>query len=244
MANKSLTDLTARTATADSDLLHINSGGTDYKETKANFLKGDFLHSFNNTSTLTSQVDALSTGTYFGGISGYGKQTKTGLPVNANCYVKAQKYTSSTYSVIEIWSINNAQEQHWIIFKNNGTWGSWEHVPARSEITSLNNSLTNIVTYTSLAPILKNGWSLNGASYYGKIGDLGFVQVGIRNGTMNTVGFTLPNGYKPNEAMIVPIFTASGVANGYAYFETSGDVTFYSQTYNSGAYFNAIYRRA
>lgn len=143
MANKSLTDLTARTATADTDLIHVNSGGTDYKETKANFLKGDFLHSFNNTSTLTSQVDALSTGTYFGGISGYGKQTETGLPLNANCYVKAQKYTSSTYSVIEIWSINNAQEQHWIIFKNNGTWGSWEHVPARSEITSLNNSLAN-----------------------------------------------------------------------------------------------------
>lgn len=85
---------------------------------------------------------------------------------------------------------------------------------------------------------------MNGASYYGKIGDLGFVQVGIRNGTMNTVGFTLPNGYKPNEALIVPILTADGVSNGYAYFETSGDVRFYSQTYNSGAYFNAIYRRA
>ena len=38
MANKNLTDLTARTATADSDLIHVNSGGTDYKETKANFL--------------------------------------------------------------------------------------------------------------------------------------------------------------------------------------------------------------
>ena len=143
---QSLLDLAARTATADSDLIHVNSGGVDYKESKADFLKGDFQHSFNNTSTLTSQVDALSIGTYFGGISGYGKQTETGLPVNANCYVKAQKYISSTYSVIEIWSINNAQEQHWIIFKNNGTWGSWEHVPARSEITSLNSSLAKTFT--------------------------------------------------------------------------------------------------
>lgn len=38
MANTSLPALTERTATANSDLIHVNSGGTDYKETKANFL--------------------------------------------------------------------------------------------------------------------------------------------------------------------------------------------------------------
>ena len=49
MANKNLTDLTARTATADSDLIHVNSGGTDYKETKANFL-----------SNITSSISSLN----------------------------------------------------------------------------------------------------------------------------------------------------------------------------------------
>lgn len=39
MANKNLTDLTARTATADTDLIHVSSGGVDYKQTKANFCK-------------------------------------------------------------------------------------------------------------------------------------------------------------------------------------------------------------
>ena len=38
MANTSLPNLTERTATANSDLIHVNSGGTDYKETKGNFL--------------------------------------------------------------------------------------------------------------------------------------------------------------------------------------------------------------
>lgn len=49
MANKSLTDLTARTATADTDLIHVNSGGTDYKETKANFL-----------SNITSDISSIN----------------------------------------------------------------------------------------------------------------------------------------------------------------------------------------
>lgn len=40
---KNLTQLTARTATADSDLIHVNSGGTDYKETKIDFLKNSFI---------------------------------------------------------------------------------------------------------------------------------------------------------------------------------------------------------
>ena len=53
MANKNLTDLTARTATADSDLLHVNSGGTDYKETKANFLS-------NITSSISSINSSLT----------------------------------------------------------------------------------------------------------------------------------------------------------------------------------------
>ena len=53
MANTSLPNLTERTATASSDLIHVNSGGTDYKETKANFLSdvNSSITSLNNSLT-------------------------------------------------------------------------------------------------------------------------------------------------------------------------------------------------
>lgn len=53
MANTSLPNLTERTATANSDLIHVNSGGTDYKETKANFLSdvNSSITSLNNSLT-------------------------------------------------------------------------------------------------------------------------------------------------------------------------------------------------
>lgn len=53
MPNQSLVDLTERTATADTDLIHVNSGGTDYKETKANFLSdvNSSITSLNNSLT-------------------------------------------------------------------------------------------------------------------------------------------------------------------------------------------------
>lgn len=53
MANTSLPNLTERTATANSDLIHVNSGGTDYKETKANFLSdvNASINSLNNSLT-------------------------------------------------------------------------------------------------------------------------------------------------------------------------------------------------
>lgn len=44
MANRSLTDLSARTTTADTDLIHVNASGTDYKQTKANFLQDTPKH--------------------------------------------------------------------------------------------------------------------------------------------------------------------------------------------------------
>lgn len=53
MANTSLPNLTERTATANTDLIHVNSGGTDYKETKANFLSdvNSSINSLNNSLT-------------------------------------------------------------------------------------------------------------------------------------------------------------------------------------------------
>lgn len=151
MANKSLTDLTARTATADSDLLHINSGGTDYKETKSDFLEGEFNTYFTNNSLLTTQVDSLTKqGTYFGRIEAYGHTTETGVPVNEYCWVKVLIY-SSAMRTIEIWGMNSFDTKHYYISKLNGTWGSWTQAPSRAEITSLNNSLTNTFVTISAA---------------------------------------------------------------------------------------------
>ena len=63
MANTSLPNLTERTATASSDLIHVNSGGTDYKETKANFLSdvNSSITSLNNSLARTSfELTAVS----------------------------------------------------------------------------------------------------------------------------------------------------------------------------------------
>lgn len=140
MANKSLTDLTERTATADSDLIHVNSGGTDYKETKANFLQGNFYHEFAKNSSLTSQVDALPEGGYLGKVNG-GTTTVTGTPANTSYYVEVQK-SSASYASIRLISYSAggyAFHKH----KVNGTWASeWTQEPYREEITSLNSSLT------------------------------------------------------------------------------------------------------
>lgn len=70
MANKNLTDLTARTATADSDLIHVNSGGTDYKETKANFL-----------SNITSSISSINSSLAKSSVS---VTPVSGVTVNAN----------------------------------------------------------------------------------------------------------------------------------------------------------------
>lgn len=140
MANKNLTDLTARTATADSDLIHVNSGGVDYKETKVNFLQGDFNHVFANNSLLTTQVNSLPIGTYIGKIASYTHQSETGVPVNDNFYVYAHVYSSADAYV----SIRRTYgDEEYIAVKSGGTWGSWAKTPNRAEITSLNNSLAN-----------------------------------------------------------------------------------------------------
>lgn len=71
MANTSLPNLTERTATANTDLIHVNSGGTDYKETKANFLSdvNSSITSLNNS--LTKYYDAPAVASVTIGSSGY-----------------------------------------------------------------------------------------------------------------------------------------------------------------------------
>lgn len=138
---KKLTDLTARTATADSDLIHVNSGGVDYKETKADFLQGSLHIDFGVTSLLTSQVSSLPVGCYFGSIQSYGHQTETGVPSNTNYHVQAFVY-NSIYRKIVLYTLNT--DASYVNYTySDGSWATWVENPRRSEIASLNSSLTN-----------------------------------------------------------------------------------------------------
>lgn len=76
MANTSLPNLTERTATANSDLIHVNSGGTDYKETKANFLSdvNSSITSLNNSLAKSYDAPVISSVTI--GSGGYTEMTK------------------------------------------------------------------------------------------------------------------------------------------------------------------------
>lgn len=139
---QSLTDLTARTATADSDLLHINSGGTDYKETKGDFLRGTFFREFDTTTDITTQIDPLLNGTYIGKISSYGHQSETGVPDNDSYYVYAQKIANANI-YLRITSVGQNGTTYFKIKNSSGWASSWTKYPTRAEITSLNNSLTN-----------------------------------------------------------------------------------------------------
>lgn len=126
-------NLPERTATADTDLIHVNSGGTDYKETKANFLKGSLAKEFSNTSTLTSQVDALAVGSYFGTISSYGHQTETGVPTDTNFYVYAQVHPVNSRKYIEITSLSGVRYYN----VNTGTWSGWTRDSLASSLKEL-----------------------------------------------------------------------------------------------------------
>lgn len=177
MANKSLTDLTALTATADSDLLHINSGGTDYKESKSNFLCGDFNHVFANNTLLTTQADALPSkpGVYHGYCAASGHQTELGIPINSAIYITV-KFWVANYGEIDIQDVTNPENAHYVLKKVSGTWDStWTRIPARSEITSLNNSLTQCLTTTP--GIITSGKDLNDYKSNG----LYIIQSGVTN---------------------------------------------------------------
>ena len=138
---QNLPDIPERTATADTDLVHVNSGGSDYKQTKANFTSDLAKEiSFSTSSTLTSQVDALSVGGYYGFIASYGHQSATGMPYDVNFFVTVQKYDSNNCTVHAIARGTNPRK--WTINKAN-SWGSWIEDPSRDEISALNNSLTN-----------------------------------------------------------------------------------------------------
>lgn len=166
--DQSLLDLTARTATADSDLIHVNSGGTDYKETKQDFLQGDFNHTFATDTNLTAQADALPVGSWFGSCSAYGHQSATGAPVNSFGVIAVRK-GSSTNCVLDYYVPSSGD-----VYRKgrtaNGWDANWTQQPTRSEINSLNNSLTK-----SYPTISKHANVTNDAIYVTKIGYIVYV---------------------------------------------------------------------
>ena len=173
---QNLPDIPERTATADTDLIHVNSGGSDYKQTKINFLRGDFFFVLSNSASITSSAESLKAlGTYFGSISSYGHQSETGVPENTNFYFKIQRMGNANYISIELWNVNNVEGGHYIKSKVGGTWGDWVKVPSRSEITSLNNSLTQCLTTTPV--IITSGKDLNDYKSNG----LYIIQSGVTN---------------------------------------------------------------
>lgn len=125
---KNLIELDERTVTANTDFIHVNSGGVDkdFKQTKENFLQGELYHTFANDSLLTDQVDALpSMGTYIGRIASYGAQDATGAPINSHGYVFAHCYTGN-YKLIRFISIGDGRE--YVKTKSNGTWSGWREI--------------------------------------------------------------------------------------------------------------------
>ena len=128
MANKNLTDLTARTATADSDLIHVNSGGTDYKETKANFL-----------SNITSSISSINSSLTKSSVAFTKHASITGELIQCNklanvLYISGYFKVSSTVSsgavLLDIPSISNYVLQY--IFIHNAS----NQVSARLETAS------------------------------------------------------------------------------------------------------------
>lgn len=130
MANTSLPNLTERTATASSDLIHVNSGGTDYKETKANFLSdvNSSITSLNNSlanslvknpNNITSynEFDALATsgGFYTFRLSASFSIGGVALPNYGRGLI--MNYSSTDSSFIYV-----SPDGFWFGFKNSGTW--------------------------------------------------------------------------------------------------------------------------
>lgn len=123
---KSVIDLNERTSTASDDILHVNAAGIDYKQTKDNFLQGNFNWIINNTDTLMDQVDALpARGCYIGRIASYGAQEATAAPINSHGYVFAHCFTGH-YKLIRFISIGDGRE--WVKIKANGTWSGWREI--------------------------------------------------------------------------------------------------------------------
>lgn len=127
---KNLSELPARTATADSDLLHINTGGgnNDYKMTRANFLSAVTTDIANlmkrgGQRTISDPDTALQWG-YVYGISGSSK-----MPTTDYWSIVPIQYSESTNSTQLAFYVNSLYPQMWIRVQNSsGTWGTWREI--------------------------------------------------------------------------------------------------------------------
>ncbi len=151
VARKALTDLEERTGTAYDDLMHVNSGGSDYKETKRNFLKGDLYYAFDVTTPITTQLENLPNGTYIGSIDSYGHQAETGVPSNNSYYVYARK-TGGSNMFISLVGVNQSGYEYYKIKSTQGWASDWTQIPTRSEVNTLKAKTTN------------NFWTVNASS--------------------------------------------------------------------------------
>ena len=99
--------------------LYVN--GTNEVATKASITNWSFEP--NNTSALTSQIDALTAnGLYSFYILSYGHQTATGMPTNANYYGIIFRGSASYVTVM---AFPVGTKNLYLLNKTGGTWGSW-----------------------------------------------------------------------------------------------------------------------
>ena len=116
---KSLTDLTARTATANSDLIHVNSGGTDYKETKENFLNELYA-----TQSAPADADTLISATGSCWCQG---STTANLPASSSGFYCQLVYFPRVQIAIQHAGTNNIVNAYFRNYANN-QWYPWRRV--------------------------------------------------------------------------------------------------------------------
>lgn len=148
---KNLSELPARTTTADTDLIHVNTNGTnnDYKQTKANFLQDVNKHlfvDFATDSTITSQVDNLPVGGYWGSMTTNTTST-TGMPTGSPAHVLVNKRTNN-FAFIQV---TRPTGESWTKYKSGGVWdNSWTKTAGEFAIKLIGTiSSGDSATYTA-----------------------------------------------------------------------------------------------
>lgn len=90
---------------------------------------------FNNTSTLTSQVDALPVGTYDGYIQSYGAMSATGMPTNSNFYLHIYVSSNANYKEILAYPISGSSGECYSCIRKGASWETeWVKMPTRAEV--------------------------------------------------------------------------------------------------------------
>ena len=104
-----------------------------------------FLFEPNNTSTLTSQIDALTAnGAYSFYILSYGHQAATGMPDNANYYGLVFRGSANYITVLAV-SVGGTVP--YLLRKTNGTWAAdWVRLATAADVPVLARETFDIKT--------------------------------------------------------------------------------------------------